>query len=287
MKILVTGSNGQLGSELQELAKNASDHFIFVDRKAMDLLDSIKIAEVLNAHDPDVIINAAAYTAVDKAESDQEIAHGVNVEAVKQMALFAQAKQILLIHISSDYVYHAIQDRPIKEDDLTDPKGVYAMTKLQGEKAALASCDKCIVMRTSWVYSSFGNNFVKTMLRLAKDRDELSIVSDQIGVPTYAKDIAAAILTIIAHYHKDACKYGVYNFSNKGATNWHDFAKKIFELEGINMTLKAIPSSEYPTPADRPLWSVLDLNKIEQEFNIQARNWEAALIECLQLLKDS
>lgn len=287
MKILVTGSNGQLGSELQVLSKESSDDFIFLDRKSMDLSQSDQISKVLEAEAPDIIINAAAYTAVDAAESDSEIAHMVNVDAVRQIASYAKNKGIFLIHISSDYVYHSITHRPIKENDPTDPQGVYAKTKLLGEQAAVEICAKCVIIRTSWVYSSFGNNFVKTMLRLAVDRDQLSIVEDQVGVPTYAKDIAVSILQIIAFYKEDKCTYGIYNFSNTGTTNWYEFAKKIFELEDIKMTLKAIPSSDYPTPADRPKWSLLNLEKITQEFDISPRSWEAALSECLLLLKES
>lgn len=287
MKILVTGSNGQLGSELQVLAKESAHEFTFLDRKAMDLTQPDQIIKVLEKETPDIIINAAAYTAVDAAESDKQTAQTVNVDAVKHMASYANDKEILLIHISSDYVYHSITDRPINENDPTEPQGVYAKTKLLGEQAAAEICEKCVIIRTSWVYSSYGNNFVKTMLRLAKDRDQLSIVADQIGVPTYAKDIAETILRVVAFYKEDKCTYGIYNFSNSGKTNWHEFAKKIFKLEGIKMTLKAIPSSDYPTPADRPKWSLLNLEKISQDFDINPRNWEAALSECLLLLKES
>lgn len=287
MKILVTGSNGQLGSELQILAKDSSDDFIFLDRKSFDLTKPAQMSKVLENEAPDIIINAAAYTAVDAAESDSQTAQSVNAEAVKQMATYANEKGIFLLHISSDYVYHSINDRPIKETDPTKPQGVYAKTKLIGEQAAMEHCKKCVIVRTSWVYSSFGNNFVKTMLRLSQNRDHLSIVEDQIGVPTYAKDIATCLLKIIQYYKADNCTFGVYNFSNTGMTNWYEFAKKIFELEDIKISLKAIPSSEYPTPADRPKWSVLNLEKITKEFDIKARNWEAALRECLILLKDS
>jgi len=289
--ILVTGSNGQVGTELQHLAKKYSDFtFTFVDLADLDITDNNAVYDFINGGDFNYIINCAAYTAVDKAETDEELAYKVNAEGAKNIAQAAVIRNIQMIHISTDYVYHNGLERPLLETDETNPQSVYAKTKLQGDQFVQMMMPSSMVIRTSWVYSSFGHNFVKTMLRLGRDRDELGIVSDQIGTPTYARDLSKAILDIIFKMENgdlvDGKMQGVFHYSNEGITHWAEFAEAIFRLENINCKVNQIGTADYPTPASRPPYSLLDKTKIKSTFDISIPHWEDSLKECLELLRE-
>ncbi len=286
--ILVTGSNGQVGSELKTLAKKyPAWTFHFTDSGDLNIADAKIVDTFFASQKIDVCINCAAYTAVDKAESDQETARAVNVDGVANLAKACQKHNAVFIHYSTDYVYHNNQNTPYKETDKTSPQGVYAATKLEGDiKALELNSGRTLVFRTSWVYSSFGHNFVKTMMRLGKDRDKLTVIFDQTGTPTYAYDIADMTLQIV---HKlddmnieDVA--GVYHFSNEGVSSWYDFAKAIFQLQGINCTVSPIETKDYPTPAARPHFSVLNKAKIKDTFQLEIPYWRESLAACLKLL---
>jgi len=286
MKILVTGANGQVGQELQVLAKQQTAFdFLFTNRETLDITNSQAVSDFFNQHQIDYCINCAAYTNVDKAESEKEQAGLINSKAVKNLAIVCQKSNTALIHLSTDYVYHTDINRPYLETDTTRPKSVYAITKYFGETEALKHCTNTLIIRTSWVYSSFGRNFVKTMLRLSKSRDNLNVVFDQIGTPTYARDLADAILRIIEKTNQSqnfAAFRGTFHYSNEGVTSWYDFAKAIFDLEQINMDLKPIESKDYPTPAPRPHFSVLNKEKIKTAFDLSIPHWRDSLKVCLQ-----
>lgn len=290
VKILVTGANGQVGSELQALAKDYSGFaFTFVDLPDLDITDSEAVNDFFKKEQFNFCINCAAYTAVDKAESDTVLAEAVNVDGVKNLANAGQSVGTQLIQLSTDYVYHNNQNTPFKEGDATNPKGVYAETKLRGDLSALAADSNNMVIRTSWVYSTYGHNFVKTMLRLGKDRDQLTVIFDQIGSPTYAFDLAKAMLDIISMVQKGkidkASMAGVFHFSNEGVTSWYDFAKAIFRIENINCQVKPIETKDYPTPAKRPHFSLLNKAKIKATFGINIPHWEESLVACLNKLR--
>lgn len=287
MKIAVTGATGQVGSELRKISVEYPEYsFHFLDREALDIADQESVELFFKVNQPDFLINCAAYTAVDKAEDEIEKAALVNKEAPLFLAKSCATYQTKFIHYSSDYVYNIKSDEPLLETDDTQPKGIYAKTKLQGEKHVLDTNSDSIVIRTSWVYSSFGNNFVQTMIRLGKDRDNLNIVSDQIGTPTYAYDIAKATMEIVNQIKSPSfSSYGVYNFSNVGITNWADFARKIFELENITCEVYPITTKEFGAKAQRPLWSVLSKEKIKKVFSLKIPHWEDSLKKCLEELQ--
>lgn len=282
--ILVTGSNGQLGSELQAIAAQYSDFaFTFSDRNTLDLSSEDAIKGYFSDKDFDVIIHCAAYTAVDKAESDEEAAFAINYKAVKTLAHIAKAKNIALIHISTDYVFDGSNFKPYVENDPTNPQSVYGESKRASEEAMLTiNPANSLIIRTSWVYSSFGSNFVKTMLRLGRERDELGVIFDQVGTPTYAGDLAAAILEIIPQVVNDTVE--IYHYSNEGVCSWYDFAKAIFELSGVECEVKPIETTAYPTPATRPHYSLLNKTKIKQTFALSIPYWRESLKSCLKLL---
>ena len=285
--ILVTGSNGQLGSELQQLSGLYGNYtFTFISRNELDLSDSAAIQRWFVDKTFDVIINCAAYTAVDKAESEPALAKAINTTAVATLARIAKEKNISLIHISTDYVFAGKNYKPYSETDLTDPQGIYGQTKLEGEQAMLAiDPAKSIIIRTSWVYSSFGNNFVKTMLRLGREREELGVIYDQVGSPTSARDLALAILAIIQHPKLESLTTTeIYHFSNEGVCSWYDFAKAIFELSAIACHVKPIETKDYPTPATRPHYSLLNKAKIKNTFDLTIPYWKDSLIDCLEIL---
>lgn len=286
MRILVTGADGQLGQELQDVCQDYADfEMIFHNRSGLDIINKDQINILFSSLQPDFCINCAAYTAVDKAETDAQLCHEVNVNGTHNLATACRDQNTTLIHISTDYVYNLDIDRPLVELDKVNPVGVYATTKRLGEVMAIDNCKKSIILRTSWVYSSFGHNFVKTMLKLGHDKDQLSIVSDQIGAPTYARDIANTILTIISQSKAlTESDYGIYNFSNSEQTNWADFANTIFELKAISCQVNQITTKEYGAAAHRPLWSVLSKEKINNAFGIKPRPWKDGLIDCLSLL---
>lgn len=274
-KILVTGANGQLGRCLQDVAKDFPDYdFHFKSSKDLDITAEKQINNLFSQEKFDYCINCAAYTAVDKAESDKENAYLVNAQAVKYLAVACQANNTILIHISTDFVFDGTKSTPYTENDLPNPINVYGASKLKGEQYVQQIVKKYFIIRTSWVYSEYGHNFVKTMLRLGGERDEINVVNDQIGSPTYAGDLAEAILKIISHKATD---YGIYHYSNKGAISWYDFAKTIFEIKGMDLKLKPISSETYPTPAKRPTFSVMDKAKIKQILQINIWDWKERL----------
>jgi len=288
--ILVTGAKGQVGSELQLLSTlDTFSHFafFFTDKDTLDISNKSEIDTFCQANKIDTIINCAAYTAVDKAEEEQETANLINHLAVKYMAEIAKENNIQLIHISTDYVFNGENYRPYVEDDLVDPQGVYGQTKLDGENAMIdIHPSNSMILRTSWVYSSFGNNFVKTMLRLGRERDELGVIFDQVGTPTYARDLAKAILTIIQSTQSIYSNVvPIYHFSNEGVCSWYDFAKQIFTFSNLECHVNPIVTSEYPTPAKRPHYSILDKIKIKKDFNLTIPYWRDSLKECLDVME--
>ncbi len=288
ISILVTGANGQLGSELQALSSHYNQyHFTFVDRSDIDLNDTEAIERYFEEKTFDTIINCAAYTAVDHAESNPDLADNINHKAVKTLATIAKATNTTLIHISTDYVFNGKNFQPYVETDPTDPQNVYGKTKLAGERALLSiNPPNAVIIRTSWVYSSFGNNFVKTMLRLGKERDELGVIFDQVGTPTYARDLAEAILTIILNPEPQSPNpTEIYNYSNEGVCSWYDFTKAIFELSDINCRINPIETKEYPTPAARPSYSLLNKSKIKTAYSLKIPYWRDSLKICLDELE--
>ena len=280
MVVLVTGASGQLGQAIQFIAPNYPViKFIFCDSKILDITNQIDCKEVFYKTKPNYCVNTAAYTAVDKAESEPEKAKLINVLGAKNIAEICKQFDTKLIHISTDFVFDGSNINPYSEIDLPNPKGVYGQTKLDGEKAIQQIFSKYFIIRTSWIYSQFGNNFMKTMLRLASERTSLSVVNDQIGTPTNAVDLAEALVQIILFNNQQptANNYGIYNFSNEGECSWYDFAKKIFEINNISIDLSAIPTEQFPTPAQRPKYSVLDKSKIKTTFGITIKTWEESL----------
>ena len=275
MVVAVTGASGQLGQSLRAVA-GVSDDFVwhFASSAEVDITDANSIKRFLSESDADFCINAAAYTAVDKAESEPEKAHLINVKGARNLAEVCRDLQVKLVHISTDFVFDGTKQTPYRENDLTNPQGVYAQTKLDGEKAIAETFENYFIIRTSWVYSEFGNNFMKTMLRLASERGSVNVVDDQIGTPTQALDLARAIIFIIQS-KKDA--FGIYHFSNEGETSWHDFAAEIFKINHSKINLGSIATTDYLTPAKRPKYSVLDKTKIKQTFGIRIRDWQDAL----------
>ncbi len=276
MVVLVTGANGQLGQALRFLEQEYPGiQFHFYGSDQLNITNKDSVADAFKNLLPSFCINAAAYTAVDKAETDIENARAVNVTGPKFLAEACNQYKTTLIHVSTDFVFDGDKNTPYTEEDATNPQGVYGLTKREGELEIEAKAHAYFIIRTSWLYSEFGNNFMKTMLRLAKERASLNVVSDQIGTPTQAIDLAEMIVKIILSNSK---KYGIYHFSNEGSASWFDFAKKIFETNNVSITLGAITTSEYPTPAKRPKYSVLDKTKIKTEFKTTIKSWEEALV---------
>jgi len=289
MKILVSGAYGQLGSELKEIELQFPNyHFLFTDVDTLDITNEFAVETYFNKNRPDFVINCAAYTAVDKAETEKEIAEKVNAIAPKIIGRFSKKIGAKLIHVSTDYVFDGKTNLPYSETDAVNPKGVYGKTKLQGELNCLSENPESIIVRTSWLYSEFGNNFVKTMLRLGKVRDSLKVVVDQIGTPTYAADLAKVILSIIQVSEKDAIKFipGIYNYSNEGVASWYDFAKAIFDIENIKCAVSPVLSNQFPTLAKRPHFSVLNKSKIRMNFGLEIPYWRDSLKRCLDKIEN-
>jgi dTDP-4-dehydrorhamnose reductase len=279
-RILVTGANGQLGSELKELASDYSQfEWVFADRSVLDLSDLGSISNVLDTIQPQIIINCAAYTAVDRAETETQLADVLNHQAVGILAQWSANHNCRLVHVSTDYVFDGNSSAALTEEAPTGAINFYGQTKLAGEQVCLRENPDAIVIRTSWVYSRFGNNFVKTMSRLMQERDSLNVVNDQIGSPTYAADLAKAILTIITHPHWQA---GIYHYSNEGEISWHEFAIAIQEIGGFDCAVSGIPSSDYPTPAQRPHYSLLDKSKITTTFGVVVPGYRESLEKCMK-----
>lgn len=278
-KVLVTGAKGQLGQCIQSIAHQYPTlNFLFVDKQQMDITNIIQISEFFKTHKVDWCINCAAYTAVDQAENNKEEAYQINVLGTRNIAQICQEYDAKLIHISTDFVFDGLKTSPYTEWDATNPINVYGETKLKGELEVKAHCASHFIIRTSWLYSEFGHNFMKTMLRLASERDILRVVNDQIGSPTYALDLAEALLHII---QKDKDHYGVFHYSNQGQISWFEFAKTIFELVNHHIVLEQILTKDYPTLATRPLYSVLDTSKISEAFNLEIPFWKDGLVTAL------
>ena len=281
--ILVTGSMGQLGSEIKELSSNYNYNFFFTTRDDIDITSKDSIKEFCQTNSINVIINCAAYTAVDKAQSDIENADLVNRKAVKKLSIVAKELNIKLIHISTDYVFDGKNFKPYVEEFQTNPQSVYGKTKLDGENEIRdINPLNSIIIRTSWVYSYYGNNFVKTMLRLGKEKEELGVIFDQVGTPTYAAHLAKTILDIIPQIENS--KVEIYNYSNEGVLSWYDFAKEIMKMAKLNCKIKAIETYQYPTPAKRPHFSLLNKSKIKSKFNLEIPYWKDGLDDCLKRL---
>lgn len=278
--ILVTGANGQLGSEIKYLSQFHNFSFLFTDIDELDITRIDDIRAFFSSHKIDYVVNCAAYTAVDKAEEEKELADLVNHAAARNLAIISKEFKKKLIHISTDFVFDGNLSIPYTENDKTNPGSVYGTTKLAGEKAVLKYGREIIIIRTSWLYSSYGNNFVKTMIRLSKERDSLGIVSDQIGTPTYARDLAETILHII---NSGNFQSGIYHYSNEGAASWYDFAKAIVEMAGIKCNIYPIETVQYPTPTKRPSYSVLNKAKIKSVYKINIPDWKNSLEKCMNI----
>jgi len=280
MVVVVTGASGQLGQALQSIAEKHLDiDFVCCDSNTLNITQPDTIREVFSKHQPQFCINAAAYTAVDKAESESEKAHLINTLGAKNVAEVCKQFDTILLHISTDFVFDGTKKFPYNELDITHPKGIYGQTKLDGEIAIQETWEKHVIIRTSWVYSQFGHNFMKTMLRLATQRSEISVVNDQTGTPTHAIDLAEVLLKIctsILHLPSSNL-FGIYHFSNEGQCSWYDFAKAIFKKNKLDIKVHPIPTSSFPTPAQRPAYSVLDKSKIKSVFGVEIHPWETSL----------
>jgi dTDP-4-dehydrorhamnose reductase len=284
MKILVTGSNGQLGNEIRGIATNYPDfQFIYTDIEQLDITDPLQVEAFCAIKKPSVIINCAAYTAVDKAESDETTAFLINSTAVENLSRSASGIDALIIHISTDYVFDGLSHIPYIETNETNPQSVYGRSKLAGEKAVQNFATKGIILRTSWLYSAFGNNFVKTMIKYGEEREELNVVFDQVGTPTYAKDLAQVILDIIPS-RIDQLGTELFHYSNEGVASWFDFAKTILVFSEITCDIKPILSKDFPVHATRPFFSVLNKSKIKESFNLKIPYWSDSVKDCIRRL---
>lgn len=279
MNILITGCNGQLGNEIQKLEKVNPQHIFFnTDVAELDITNQLAIEQFIQENKIDGIINCAAYTAVDKAESNKQLCTALNAEAPAYLAMSIEKRGGWLVQVSTDYVFDGTEHTPYAETDTPCPDSVYGSTKLAGEIAVQKLCKKTMIIRTAWLYSTFGSNFVKTMIRLGKEKSELGVIFDQIGTPTYARDLAVAIMTAV----NKGIIPGTYHFSNEGVISWYDFTKAIHRIAGINgCHVKPIHTAEYPTPANRPHYSVLDKTKIKDTYGIEVPYWEESLQECI------
>ena len=282
MNIIVTGAHGQLGRSINDISCHFLQYnFTFTDIDTLDISDYRAVELFFLEQQPDIIINCAAYTAVDKAETEPQQAMSINANVVDNLAKLACKNNIFFIHISTDYVFDGKGYKPYKEDDTTNPISVYGKTKLSGEQAMQKQGCRGAIIRTSWLYSEYGNNFVKTMMRLGTERKQLNVVNDQIGSPTYAGDLAKAIMEIV-NKQKQIEQIEIYHFSNEGVASWYDFAKEIIQLHGCTCEVLPIPSDQYPTPAQRPFYSILDKQKIKSHFSINIPHWKESLEKCMK-----
>lgn len=287
-KILVTGANGQLGKELKELAPSYPQFdFVFLSRVDLPIHHFEMVRDYFKIYQPSFLINCAAYTAVDRAEQEKDLAMQVNAESVGVLAAVCKENNCRFVHISTDYVFDGNASTPYKEDSPTNPQSVYGYSKLEGERQAMQLNMDSIIIRTSWVYSEFGKNFVKTMMKLMSEKTEIGVVSDQIGSPTYAADLAEVILKIIKDCELRAADWypGIYHFSNEGIISWYDFAIAIKKITGSSCLVNPIPTSAYPTPAKRPAYSVLDKTKIQETFKVSLKEWKDSLAICIDRVK--
>ncbi|MCG6186409.1 dTDP-4-dehydrorhamnose reductase [Maribellus maritimus] len=288
MKILITGAYGQLGNEIRVLSEKYSAwEFIFTDVDSLDITNQKAVADFFQKTQPDFIVNCAAYTAVDRAETEVETATKINATAPGILASAASEISAKIIHISTDYVFSGEAFLPLSEEEPVKPTGIYGKTKLEGEKNCIKENPESVIIRTSWLYSAFGNNFVKTMLRLGKERDALKVVFDQIGTPTYAGDLAAAILSIIEIAETEPEKFvsGIYHYSNEGVASWFDFSKAVFEISGLKCKVSPVLSKEFLTPAKRPSYSVLNKSKIRNTFALEIPYWKDSLEVCMNKIE--
>ena len=286
MKILVTGANGQLGSEIKKIASNYPQfHFFFEDSKSLDITNFVNVNQYIQSNIIKAIINCAAYTAVDTAEKEIEKATLVNVTGVFNLGKAIEQNGGKLIHISTDYVFSGESFIPYTENDEVNPKSIYGKTKLAGEEALLNLPIETIIIRTSWLYSSYGNNFVKTMLRLGKEKEDLNVIFDQVGTPTYAKDLAKTCIDILTNNDQIDKKNKIYHYSNEGVTSWYDFAKAIMRMSKTGCNIHPIATKEYPTPAKRPQYSVMNKARIKKDFNVEIPYWRDSLKECINELQ--
>lgn len=283
MNILITGANGQLGNEIRRVSVNSSNNYIFTDVAELDITNLDAICNMMNENDENVIVNCAAYTNVDKAEGDYDFANILNIKAAENLALVAKEVDATLIHVSTDYVFQGDRNIPCKEDWETNQLGVYGKTKLAGEQSIIATGCKYLIFRTAWLYSKFGNNFVKTMLRLTSEKDSLKVIFDQVGTPTYAWDLALVIYSVIENNMLD--KQGIYHFSNEGVCSWYDFSKEICELRGNTCDIQPCHSDEFPSKVKRPHFSVIDKTKLKETFGVKVPYWKDSLVKCINELK--
>lgn len=280
--VLITGANGQMGSEFRLLARSDwSYRFIFTDIAELNITDEKAVNRFFHQKHPDVIINCAGYTAVDKAEEEPGKAMLINATAPGILAREAALANALLIHISTDYVFNGFAHKPYTEEDLPDPLSAYAKSKYEGEKAVIQAASRAVILRTSWLYSAFGNNFVKTILKYGNERDQLRVIFDQTGTPTYAADLCEAILQLIPRFREQQ-NTAVFHYSNEGVASWYDFAAAILELAGVDCQLFPIKTSDYPLPAKRPYYSVMNKEKIKQAFDLSIPYWRSSLQRCLK-----
>ncbi len=281
LKILVTGANGQLGQELRLKSKKSKNNFFFTDVDDLNILNSEELEQKVIEYSPDVIVNCAAYTAVDTAETQQEEASALNYQAVRNIAIIAARKNIKIVHISTDYVFDGCSYVPYNEEHNPNPLSVYGYTKLQGERALIESGCDGVIIRTSWLYSNFGKNFYKSIERISKTQNEINVVFDQVGTPTYAGDLADAIVYIIPQLDT-IFGIEIYHYSNEGACSWYDFANAVVKTLGLTTKIYPIHTDEYPTDAQRPFYSILDKSKIKNAFGIEINHWQESLINCVR-----
>ncbi len=287
LNILVTGCNGQLGKEICKLSPVYSDyHYFFTDIDELDITNYETLENFFSHTKIDCIINCAAYTAVDRAETDIKAASLLNTLAVKYLSIFSEKYNSLLIHISTDYVFDGKNYKPYIENDKTNPISVYGKTKRESENQIISCAKKAVIIRTSWLYSSYGSNFVKSIIKYAKEREKLNIVFDQIGTPTYARDLAKTIFDIITQINHKKNTVEIYHYSNQGVISWYDFAKAIIEISNINCIVNPIETKDYPTPAPRPYYSVLNKNKIKKYYNINIPYWKDSLKKCIKKINE-
>lgn len=286
-KILVTGALGQLGNELKDLSVEHPEYeFLFTDLPELDISDANAVSDFFSLHKPEAVINCAAFTAVDKAETEREAAFRINATAPGILAEAANAHSALLLHVSTDYVFDGKGHLPLNENDTVNPQSVYGQSKLAGEEEVKRRTKKAVIIRTSWLYSAYGHNFVKTMLRKGKEQGPINVVSDQIGSPTYARDLAKALLAILPHA-PEISGIELYHFANLGVASWYDLTKAIMDFAGYTCKVNPIPTSGYPLPAPRPYYSVLDTSGIRERFSLEIPYWRDSLAHCLARLQNS
>ena len=284
-KILITGSKGQLGKSIEKVKEEfPSYQLLLTDIEELDITDQKALTDFLQDHQPEYIVNCAAYTAVDKAEVETEAANKLNIDAVSLLVQLSSRFHIPLVHVSTDYVFDGKNFRPYKEDDPANPVSAYGKSKYLGEKSIVQYSEKTAIIRTSWLYSEFGHNFVKTMIKYGRERDSLNVVYDQVGTPTYATDLARTIMKILPEIRKQSTKTEIYHYGNEGAVSWYDFALAIMEISGISCNVIPIETNEYPLPAPRPHYSVLNKKRIKDTFQIEIPYWKDSLTECLRIL---